>query len=89
MDKNFYTKYEAIEKLLKHWSYKTLSCQGRITIVKSLVLSKVGHLAKVLLNLDNQKANKLEKLTLDFIWKKFSESNTKSGQTRMGKIGQK
>ena len=67
MDENFNTKYEAIEKMLKHWSYITLNLQGRISIVISLALSKIGHLAIVLPNLDNQKENKLEKLTLDFI----------------------
>ena len=77
MDENFNTKYEAIEKIIKHWSYRTLNLQGRISIVKSLALSKLGHIAIVLPNLDNQKANKLEKLTLD--------SNKKPGQIRMEK----
>ena len=75
MGENIYTKYEAIEKMLKHWSYRTLNIHGRMTIIKLQALSKLGHLAIVLPNLDNQKANKLEKVTLDFIWKKFSDSN--------------
>ena len=85
MDENFNTKYEAIEKMIKHWSYRTLNLQGRISIVKSLALSKIGHIAIVLPNLDNQKANKLEKLTLDFIWKKISDFTKKPGQIRMEK----
>ena len=35
---NFDAKYEAIEKMLKHWSHRTLSLEGRITITKSLAL---------------------------------------------------
>ena len=47
MDDNFYTKYKAIEKMLKHWSYRTLNLWGRISIIKSLALSMVGHLTIV------------------------------------------
>ena len=57
--KNFNAKYEAIEKMLKHWSYRTLNLEGRITITKSLALPKLTHLASVatvLTELDNQKA---------------------------------
>ena len=66
---NFDTKYEAIAKMLKHWSYRTLNIEGRITINKSLALPKLTHLATVLTDLDNQKAKKVEDLTTRFIWK--------------------
>ena len=56
--KNFNAKYEAIEKMLRHWSYRTLNLEGRITITKSLALPKLTHLATVLPELDNQKAKK-------------------------------
>ena len=55
---NFDKKYEAMEKILKHWSYRTLNLEGRITITKSLALPKLTHLATVLPELDNQKAKK-------------------------------
>ena len=55
---NFDAKYEAIEKMLNHWSYRTLNLEGRITITKSLALPKLTHLAPVLPELDNQKAKK-------------------------------
>ena len=35
MEENiFNAKYEAIENMLKHWSYRTLNLEGRITITK-------------------------------------------------------
>ena len=47
-----------MEKMLKHWTYRTLNLEGRITITKSLALPKLTHLATVLPELDNQKAKK-------------------------------
>ena len=70
---NFNAKYEMIEKMLKHWSYRTLSLEGRIHITKSLVLPKLTHLATVLPELDNQKPKKMEDLTIRFIWKTFKD----------------
>ena len=51
---------EAIEKMLKHWSYRTLNLAGRITITKSLALPKLIHLKTVLPELDNHRAKKLK-----------------------------
>ena len=35
MEENiFNAKYEEIENMLKHWSYRTLNLEGRITITK-------------------------------------------------------
>ena len=73
MDQNFQEKLESIETMLNHWSYRTLNLEGRITIVKSLALSKVAHLAIVLPELDEQQAKRLEDLTLDFTWKTFKD----------------
>ena len=74
---NFETKYEAIEKMLKHWSYRTLNLEGRITITKFLALPKLTHLATVLPELDNQKAKKVEDLTTRFIWKTLEDQRNK------------
>ena len=63
--------------MLKHWSYRTLNLEGRITITKSLALPKLTHLATVLLELDNQRAKKLEDLTTNFIWKTFKDQINK------------
>ena len=57
--------------MLKHWTYRTLNLEGRITITKSLALLKLTHLATVLPELDNQKAKKMEDLTIKFIWRTF------------------
>ena len=66
--------------MLKHWLYRTLNMELRITVTKSLALTKITHLAAVLPELDNQKAKKLEDLILNFIWKTFKEQK-KRGQS--------
>ena len=75
---NFNSKYEVIEKMLKHWSHRTLNLEGRITITKSLALPKLTHLATVLPELDSQKAKKVEDLTTKFIWKTLKDQKKKN-----------
>ena len=41
----------------KHFFYRTLNLERKITIIKSCALSKLTHLATVLPKLDSQKAN--------------------------------
>ena len=69
---NFDAKYEAIEKMLKHWTYRTLNLEGRITSTKSLALPKLTHLATVHQNLTVKKP-KMEDLTVRFIWRTFKD----------------
>ena len=83
---NFDAKYEAIEKMLKHWTYRTLN---------------LDPLATVLPELDNRKAKKMEDLTVRFIWRTFKDqteqkstrvklnSKTKARKRRAGNNGHK
>ena len=56
----------------------------RITIIKSLALSKVAHIAIVLPELDEQQAKRIENLTFDFTWKTFKDQ-VKQRQVRINK----
>ena len=67
MDINCRDKYEGIEKNLKHWSYRALNLEGRITIEKSLAIPKITHLSIVLPELDEQKATKTEQPELQTV----------------------
>ena len=69
--------------MLKHWSYRTLNLEGRITITKYLALPKLTHLATVLPELDNQKAKKVEDLTTRFIWKTFKDQKKTKNNVRI------
>ena len=68
MDKNFDSKVEDIEKLLNCWINRTLTVYGKLTVIKSLALSKLSHLALVLPNLDKNKLKILETLLFKFLW---------------------
>ena len=47
MDTNFKTKIEDIKKLFKSWLFRHLTPYGRVTIIKSMALSKLSHVALV------------------------------------------
>ena len=68
MDKNFDSKVEDIEKLLNCWINRTLTVYGKLTVIKTLALSKLSHLALVLPNLDKNKLKILETLFFKFLW---------------------
>ena len=68
MEQNFDKKIKVIEKLLNCWIHRTLTVYGKITVVKSLALSKLSHLALVLPDLDSKQIKILENLIFKFIW---------------------
>ena len=77
-DTNLYLKINDIKKLKRTWSSRSLTPYGKVTIVKSLLLSKITH---ILLSLPSPSVimfKNIEKMFLDFIWNnkpvKFSKS---------------
>ena len=47
MDTNFRKKMDEIEGLYKSWLYRNLTPMGKITVIKSLALSKLSHVVLV------------------------------------------
>ena len=45
MSNNFNDKISKIERLLSDWAYRYLSPFGKVTVVKSLGVSKLSHIA--------------------------------------------
>ena len=68
MEINFEQKVDEIKKLLNCWVHRTLTVYGKITIIKTLALSKLSHLALVLPNLDKKQIKLLENLFFSFLW---------------------
>ena len=68
MDENYFEKIRDIEKLLQGWLYRHLSPYGKITVIKSLALSKLSHIALVVPTLTRKDLVKLEKILLQFLW---------------------
>ena len=72
---NYENGIEAIKKLLNKWSYKFLTPYGRITIIKTLALPKITHIATAIPNLDTKLIDDIQKLLFDFLWKKTPNNN--------------
>ena len=73
MDSNFTGKIEEIEKMLGGWFYRYLTPYGKIVIIKTLALSKLGHLALVVPNPSKQMFKQIETMFFRFIWNNKSE----------------
>ena len=68
IQENFKRHIIKIEKVLQIWRMRDLSIVGKITVFKTLAISKIEHLAlvKTIPNLIIQKVNKIQK---ESIWK--------------------
>ena len=76
LDLNINERYGKISTLLNIWSCRNLSLKGKITILKSLIMPHVIHLANII-NLDEVFINKIDKIFFNFLW-----SNRKHGIQR-------
>ena len=73
MQCNFVDKIEKIDKMLSNWSYRYLTPFGKVTIVKTLGLSKLSHVALVSPNPTKEMVKQIETIFYQFIWNKKSE----------------
>ena len=65
-EENFIKLIKKIETILKIWKTRNLTVQGKITIFKTLAISKVIHLALVT-NVSHVIIDQLNKIQKDFI----------------------
>ena len=73
MSSNFVDKIENMEKMLSNWTYRYMTPFGKVTVVKSLGLSKLSHIALVMPNPTRDMIKKIEGIFYKFIWDKKSE----------------
>ena len=66
-DKNFSEHILKIESILKLWRIRQLTLEGRITVFKSLAISKVVHLL-LITNLHNNTIDLMYQMQKNFIW---------------------
>ena len=67
-DINYKNKIDDIKKLFKNWQYRYLTPYGKITVIKSLALSKLIHLVCVLPSLNKKMINEINQLCYGFLW---------------------
>lgn len=65
---NFDNKLKLVQKDINHWSKRNISTLGKITVVKSLHLSKFNHLFISLPKPSSQWIQQFEKTLYNFIW---------------------
>ena len=65
---NFNIKIEEMKSITLSWKYRFLSPLGRLCIAKTLLLSKVNHLAFVIPVLSKAMTKKIEDLIYSYIW---------------------
>ena len=66
-DENFKTYIAKIENVLKLWRSRDLSLEGKMTVFKSLALSKITHLALAKI-IPPSIIDQLNKIQKNFIW---------------------
>ena len=66
-EKNFREKLDSVKKLINIWSSRGLSLYGKVTIIKSLLLSKLIYISS-LLPISKSVIQELNKLIFKFLW---------------------
>ena len=75
---NFREKINEIEKQMKQWSKRVLTPFGRITVLKTTIISKLNHLFIALPNPDTTIIDKLNKAFYNFIWQSKADKVKRS-----------
>ena len=87
MDVNYYDKLREIRAIMKNWQYRFISPLGRACIAKTLLLSKLSHLAFVLPGINKKKLKEIENEIYTFIWggqEKVARGDAKQPESRGG-----
>jgi hypothetical protein len=68
LNSNFDAKIENIKDTISNWKHRFLSPLGKLCVAKTLLMSKIAHLALVLPNLSKGKIKVIEDIIYNFIW---------------------
>ena len=85
MEINFENNLIEIKSVIQHWQYRFLSPIGRACIAKTLLLSKLSHLASVIPTVNKNKLKEIENLIYNFIWQgkeKVARQDSKQSENR-------
>ena len=64
---------DSLKKLLSNWTYRYMTPYGKVTILRSLALSKLSHIALVIPNPSKTMIKHLETTMYNFLWNNKSE----------------
>ena len=66
-----------MSKLMQLWACRNITPLGRVTVLKSLILSKIVHVLQSLPSPDKETLKVINKMCVDFVWKKKDMRLTK------------
>ena len=66
---NIETKMQTMEKMMQQWQQRNITPMGRVTVYKSLILSKIIHLLQALPSPKRETITNIERLATNFIWR--------------------
>lgn len=69
MDINLKNKMKQMKNIMNSWAKRNLTPLGRITVLKTLVVSKITHILLVLPPAQSKLIEEIEKLFFKFVWK--------------------
>ena len=72
---NIEIKINDMSKLMQLWACRNITPLGRVTVLKSLILSKIVHVLQSLPSPDKETLKVISKMCVDFVWKKRHEVN--------------
>ena len=84
---NFENKLIEMRKVLNAWSRRNLTPFGKITVIKSLVLSKITHLLLNLPDPDDYFLKELNTLLFNFLWGVKTDKIKRSGVCQGYEVG--
>ena len=84
---NFENKLNEMKKVLNAWSRRNLTPFGRITVIKSLVISKITHLLMNLPDPEESFLKELNKLLYNFLWNGKNDKIRRSGVCQAYEVG--
>ena len=61
---------DSMRNIIQNWLYRNITPIGRVCIAKSLIMSKIIHVLQSLPSPPEENYKKLDKIILDFVWKK-------------------
>ena len=73
MNINFEKKMDQVCKLLINWSNRHLTPFGKVTVIKTLGMSKLSHLALVIPSPSKDQIKRIERILYKFMWNNGSE----------------
>ena len=75
---NIEEKIPQIKQLIQNWSSRKITPIGRVTVCKSLIISKITHILISLPTPTVEMLNFLENLLINFVWKNKRHEDSKN-----------